>query len=448
MLRVLQKSNYSCLSRWVTVSFYSTKGIKDSPHLINPILDFEQRLSNTKDIEDCIKRRGLQFNIADFLAQWEIYKSIQSKKQQTHRQQIEVQRDLKESSKVSWAVRTTKEHKDLQRKHTLHLEAVKEDSFRLNDNVDDFEKKFAKLFLSLPNDLVDLTLQDDKYISSFGDIDAEEKAHHLVYADSIDYCDQLTYYLKGSAARFDQALPFFCLQHFRVHHFVHFSNPDFVKNCLIEATGNTLDDLYEVTHAMDVPAENSMHLVGQSSMLGFLGFLVKLRVYNTLLPLQWISSGNTYRPIVPNDNGLFNTSQSNVVQTFQAGTKEQMVQGFESTLELIHRFYRELDIHFRICRVPENQLHTSESSAVTIEMFSPHLQQYIEVGHLSYYTDYISKRLLFHYVKDKKNNVTDFPHLVSGTVCNVTRLIAIALETHNGVIPNALFEKITKNHLK
>lgn len=441
MLRTFLRANkvFFIPQRSVQALYVNSKTTKGNVRLITPILDFESRFSNPTEIKENLRRRELlsTFNIDDLLAQWKIYSSIMLKKQQIESQQKEITKLLKEAKKTQ----SSKNQKDTIRNYTLKLETLQKDLHDLVENFADADMKFVDNFLSFPNELSDLTPQEPVIMSSFGTKIEEKRKSHLEYEDSIEYFDETAFYLKGDAAKFDQTFARHCVDHLRNHQFVQFSNPDFANTVVVEGAGLSVDDVFEVSHHYDVHHTNLIHLVGNSSMLSFLGFLAKLRVYNTLLPIQWISTGKTYSRNCDDKFGLYNACQSNTVQTFQAGTKDEMMQMFDNTLRLMEQFFRKFNIHFRTVYVPARELHSSECLAARIEMFSPHFQKYIGVGDLKYYNDYISKRLLFSYVKDKKNNIIDFPHIISGTACNITRTLAIILETHNGKLPTNLFDE-------
>lgn len=438
--RLLRVNGVLCTPRRFYQALYvSNKKTKGNVRLLTPILDFEHRLTNPKDIEENIRRRGLteQFDLNDLFAQWEMYTLIKSKKEEIENLQKETSQRLKEVKKGD----TLKQREDERRKYTLELETLRDDLHNCTGALDDVEEKFVNKFLSLPNETSSLTPQEVQIVSSFGSIPTEEREHHLAYEDSIEYYNNTAFFLKGDAAKFDNKFGDYCVNFFRKHNFIDFSNPDFAKTISVEGAALPLERYYEVPHELDVHHTNWMHLVGNSSMLSFLGYVIKNQVYPTYLPLQWISSGRTYSRIDQETFSLFDVSQSNTVQIFQAGTEEQILHKFKETLALITQIFQKLDVHFRILYTPAKELNLAESLSAKIEMLSPHSKRYIEVGNLNYYSDYISKRLLFSYIKDRKTNEIGFPHIVSGTVCNLTRILAILLETNNGIVPSKLLNE-------
>lgn len=427
--------------RFFQALFVSNKNTKSNVRLLTPVLDFENRLTNPKEVEENLRRRGLteKFDINDLFAQWEMYTLIKSKKQEIENLQKETSQRLKEVKNEQ----TLKKREDARRKYTLELETLREDLHNCIGVLDDVEEKFVNKFLSLPNEMCSLTPQEVKIVSSLGLACNEDREHHLAYENSIEYYSNTAYFLKGDAAKFDNKFGNYCVNYFRKHNFVEFSNPDFAKTISVEGAGLSLEKFYEVPHELDVHHTNWMHLVGNSSMLSFLGYAIKLQVFPTYLPLQWISTGQTYSRTDQDTLSLYNVSQSSTVQIFQAGTEEQILHKFNETLTLITQLFQKLNIHFRVLYTPAKELNLAESLSAKIEMFSPNSRKYIEVGNLNYYSDFISKRLLFSYVKDRKTNQVGFPHIVSGTVCNLTRILAIVLETNNGIVPENLLKEFT-----
>lgn len=402
--------------------------------VLTPVLDIENRLTDRNELETNIKRRQLTtLNLDDLYAQWELNKAVKTKRAAIQNRQKQVAKLTFESMKQPEST----ERDNTVQKYKIEGETLREDLRNLRDNSYALEGKLIDNFLALPNKLSQQTPDELKVLSSYGEICHENRKHHIQYENLIDYYDETTYYLKGDAAKLDLLFTLNCVDFFRHNGFVQFSNPDFAKTILVEGAGKHPDDLYEVRHDNDVHCSNLVHLAGNGSLLSYLGFIAKLKISLTKLPVQWVSSGKIYIPTNANDLGLLDVTQSTAVQAFLAGTNEQIQEKFDETLQLIRKVFESIGIHFRVVCVPANQLHVAESHKVRIELYSPHQKQYIEVANLSNYTDYISKRLLFCY---DENKIHQFPHILGATICNVTKLLAIILETNNGTVPNKLLK--------
>lgn len=432
MKMLLRSQWFSIVPRRFVSALYIT-GDKTSSNVLvlTPVLDFEKRLSNKSKLEENVKRRNLQsvLNLNDLFAQWQLNKTVNAKKIAIEKRRQQLNKLIHELSKTEPS--TTKEQTI--QKYKLEAITLRDDAKLLRDQSYALDGQFIDNFLSIPNDIHPNTSDQVTEIASFKNNEKSTKQtkHHLEYEELIEYYDETVFYLKNEAAKFDLKFPLRCIDYFRQNGFIQFSNPDFAKTLLIEGGAIPLDDTYKLHHETHEKCTNLLHLVGSGSMLAYLGFIAKLIVFPTQFPFQWVSTGKIYAPKSTNELGLYDTSQSTAVQVFLAGTQEQMEEKFQSTLDLIRNLYETLNIHFRIVYVPASELKLAACLSARIEMYSPFLQKYVEVGNLSNYSDFISKRILFNYEENKK---TQFPHILSGTVCNVTKILAILLENNNGLI--------------
>ena len=82
-----------------------------------------------------------------------------------------------------------------------------------------------------------------------------------------------------------------------------------------------------------------------------------------------------------------------------------------------------------------SDLSISQSHKVSFEMFAPSIQQFVEVGDVSAFGQYLSKRLMLKY-----EDGTSLKNLfvVSGTAINVTKVIACMLEQTQGNLIDGL----------
>ena len=77
----------------------------------------------------------------------------------------------------------------------------------------------------------------------------------------------------------------------------------------------------------------------------------------------------------------------------------------------------------------------AQSYKLSIEMFAPSLQNFVEVGHLATYDDYLSKRLMLKFEEEnneKKEKTLNNLFVVSGSAINITKVIACIIEQTNG----------------
>lgn len=425
--------------RLIQALFVGHRNAKDNLRALWPIFNYKDRLENHTELEENIKRRRLtdQINVSDLLDKWQLYKNCEKKKDTVEKRRAQLTKIISKLSSV----------KSLSDDDQCRSEAFKQEARDLRKDYDsacnsfyDIQEQFNVEFLMLPNNLLTKTPDEPEIVYEFGSKPSDKpNQHHLNYDDLIKFVNETCYYLQHEAATFDLNFPLVCVDFFRQHGFEQFSNADFAKTIIVEGGGVQLTNLYEVIHDFHENYSNLVHLVGNGSWLSFLSFIAKTKIHKTILPLEHVSTGKIYRQPINKDLGLFDASQSTAVQIFSAGTEQQVHQRFEIALALITQIYETLNIHFRIVNVPAHQLQSAECFAVHIEMYSPSLKKYVEVGNLSHFSDYISYRLRFQCEKDETKSQYK-PHIFGGTVCNVTKLLPIILESYNGKIPDTILK--------
>lgn len=439
--------------RFVSALYVPGDKASENVAVLVPVLDFDRRLADKTKLVENLTRRKTSIDVDDLYAQWELFKTVQANRKavEARREQLRsLLRDLAKEIKAPDKTGTMQEYRlevsalrektELIEKYKVEATTLKEDSKNLLQHSHLLENTFINTFLDIPNDTHADTPDTEKLFASSNEVaKIDGGPFHLEYENQIEYYDEKAYFLKNEAAQFDLHFPMHCVDFFRERKYVQFSNPDFAKTVLIEGGALPLDEFYEVTHSSHETCSNKLQLVGGGSMLSYLGFIAKLKVQPGRFPLRWISNGKQYTAKSDESAaGLFDVSQSTCVQTFLSGTQEQMDESFGNTIKDVQQLYESLGVHYRMMYVAANHLKSAECLSVRFEMYSPHLQRYIEVGRISNFTDYISKRILFHYdVKGKSH----FPHIVAGTVCNVTRVLAVLLESNRGDIKETFKKK-------
>lgn len=430
--------------RFVRALFIRRDNAKDNPPALWPVFDYKNRLNNRVELEENIKRRKLtdKINVNDLYAKWELFKRLEADKKLGEKRRPQIYKIITELNNIQ---KTSGKKIDDEQQQIF--DANLQEARRINDTIKQFQDVYEGFnidFLALPNKLLPNTPDAEQIDYEFGTrADVQNARNHLCHEHLIRYFNESCYFLENQAANFDLTFPMECIKYFQRHKFQPFCNGDFVKTIVAEGAAEALDQLYEVPHEFHENYTNLVHLVGAGSWLSFIGYIAKFKVDKGLLPLRFVSSGRVYRP-PSNDNrfDLFDVAQSTAVHIFLADIEQQINERFDSTLKLIIDIYRSIGIHFRVVRVPSYQLKAAECYAVRIEMYSASRKQYIEVGNLSHYSNYISNRLRFMCEKDSYK-----PHILCGTICNVTKLLAISLETYDGNIPNCnrIFKMSTKN---
>lgn len=425
--------------RFIQALFVGHRNAKGNLRALWPIFNYKKRLENRTELEENIQRRQLtnQINVSDLLDKWQLYKNCESNKEKIEKRRAQLTKLIGKLTNAN----------SLSDEDQCRFQALKQEARDLRKDYDsacnsfyDIQERFNIDFLMLPNKLLPRTPDEQEILFEFGSKPPDNpNQHHLNYDHLIKFFSETSYFLQHEAAMFDLNFPLACVDFLRQNGFEQFSNADFAKTIVVEGGGVSLTDLYEVVHDFHENYSNLVHLVGNGSWLSFIGYMAKTKVNKTLLPLEHVCSGKIYRRPIQKELGLFDASQSTAVQIFSAATEQQVNQRFEVTLGLITQIYTTLNMHFRIVNVPAHQLQSAECAAAHIEMYSPSLKEYVEIGNLSHFSDYISYRLRFQCEKDETNSQYK-PHIFGGTVCNVTKLLAIILESNNGIIPDTILK--------
>lgn len=352
-------------------------------------------------------------DLDDFRVEYMMFQSVTERKVAMENRRAELSKLIKESEDEALIT---------QAKHLRDdLKQLKENSYHLED-------QFVTNYLSLPNFIHPETPErGKKVIHSFKDDVERAEPTSSTIDDLIEFYDPTCYYMKGEAANFDLFMPMHALSHLQRDGFVSFCNPDFTRSVIAEGAGVNVKDLFLLKEDDIDNKLNLLHLTGNASFLNFLSFVTKLSVFPTTLPMKLVGTGKQYDASNHYEHqDLYKVVQStccqNFIATIDGSTFSDIIsKQTESFIKLFEAFGQ----HFRIVYYPPDELKRAESFRMGVEMFSPLQQTYIEVGNFSYYGDFISKRLLFNYKVGKEFH---FPHIYSGTVVNVMKLLLVLIE--------------------
>ncbi|XP_059079352.1 serine--tRNA synthetase-like protein Slimp [Tigriopus californicus] len=304
------------------------------------------------------------------------------------------------------------------------------------------EEKVALATLALPNDLEEDWCKDhDIDIHVQGSpprFDFAARCHLELAGDLLEMSNHSpqAFYLLGSLSRLELDLSNRDQDYLRQCDLIPFANPDFAKSVVIEGCGVDFFDpkaefaLEPAQDFQDRQSTQGMHLVGGASIYPFVSFLCKNVVQATsALPATFYTSGRRYRPLATFENrGLFNTQQTTAVELFNFSEshdtmKSQLVFLRDKFIEL----YDSLDIHYKVVALSAPKLHTNESCKLSFQMYSPKLDEYIEVGSIRGHGQYLSERFMLKAVKDNSQDLQNL-YCLSGTVLNITKVLGCLVE--------------------
>lgn len=434
LLRTIQKP-FQIIHRNVSALYLTGDKAKETFSVLVPYFDFNSKLGNRNTLQENIDQRKLNYNLSSLYEKWELYRDIEIKKSTLEIKRIEIAnelRNIKDNNTI------------LMEKLKTDGRIVRDDLKNLKENSYSLEDNFIHQYLKLPNELDANTPYNgvEKIVLEHLEKIETNAVFHLENEQIIEWYNETCFYFRNYAARFNLKLPILCVEYF-IHYdkFLNFSNPDFIRSIISEAAGLDGDELISI--AEDLPENsdklNYLQIVGGGSTLSFLGFIAKLSIFPSALPIKWITDGNQYLPCKDKSLGLYSACQSTTVNAFIATENaSQSNEEFEKTLENLIKLYKQFDLHFKVSYLSADKLSIAESARASLQMWSPHFKKYIEVGNLSKYNDFISKRLLFN-VRDGRD--IKFPHIISGTLVNVPKLVAVILESNdnNFVYPKFLY---------
>lgn len=252
---------------------------------------------------------------------------------------------------------------------------------------------------------------------------------------------QRSYYLMSDAALKEQELIRKMSSDLRVAGFTHMVCPEIFRTVPIEGAGISPLNPKEVYH-LEVQETNKgkAHIlpykeyIRGTSVVPFLAYFTKHLVASDDLPRKFYTIGRSYdveqeRNPLP---GLYGAPQ-NICAEVAAMTKnslqnEVMYDELQATL---WSCLMAVDIPTRMVLVPAHSLHCSERKRTEIQFWSPSLQQYVQVGTLSCYGDFFSRRLMFRQSQDiNKHHVSKSTpiYTIHGRWANITRLVVLHLE--------------------
>lgn len=381
-------------------------------HILNPFIDFDERIKHSH-LQDSIEKRNLKINLEHLIELWEEFKNIKEDRIRLESSKIDIQKKIR-----SLPVSEKNQIDGLK----LAGKIVRQDLKNISHTLSDLEKNLLPRVIKLPNDVL-----DNIYPKKI-EVYAKPKlclTNHIELGKQLglfDYISPTTYFLKEEAANFELSVSFDVSKIFVDNGFIPFSNPDFSRNVIVEGICDCSESLLKLDK--DTKSDD-IFLNGSASFHPFCSYHTK--TISSKIPIKYVTNGRQYR-VNDLENGLYTVWQSTAVQIFIATSKSEVLEEFNKTVKLVAKIYLDAGLHFRILRLPPSELQLHEALRLSFQVHSPFKNTYYEVGNLSFYGDYISKRLRMYY-KDEDNSIS-FLHVISGTILKVPPLLASILE-HN-----------------
>lgn len=418
------------------------KAIQTCP-VVTPYIDIEEQMKNIDTLRTNVKNRGCDVDVDGLFKVWKFFSIIDGTKK-TLEERRRVLSDTIAELKLN-----EKDNPIEFEKFRMHIKMIREDMNHIKHALFPIEESLKVGILSLPNIIHPKTPAIDKSeIETFNTRSNETSGEsHIkigVKTDILQYSGPYNYYLKNDAAVFELSAKFYFSDCLRKLGYVQFSNPDFTKSAIVEGCGLNHEDpacVFILHHNEDTKGnEMRLHLTGGGSLLAFAAYHTRHIVLPSLFPLRYFSLGRQYKP-VPEDSklGLFQVSQSAVAELFSAvrDSDAELNAEIDKMVAEMTEIYKNIGYHFKTSFRSLKEISPWESLRISFEMYSPNLNEYVEVGHISVSDNYISKRLKFCY---KKDGITYYPKIISGTILNVPKLLGCVIENEQQntlQVPNA-----------
>lgn len=405
---------------------------------LSPYLDCDERFANMDKLQKELVLRRMNVDVVQLKNAWDFYRKMIVDRCALENNNSELAGRRRNLEKTD---RTAEQEQEMD-KLNMQLDIIRQDLKTIKEAIWDLDEDVIERILKLPNELDSRTPANEsvvlKNIGSAPESFKENRRNHIdigTSLDLLDYKNPMCYYLCNDAALFELAVLAHVGRVFGENDMVKMAGTDFSRSLVVEASGLNHEDpmatfMIENHNEIERGSPNRMHLVGGASLVSFLILHTKQLINPNHFPLKYFATGRQYMPL-PRDThpcGLFTACQASVAHAFvmvkDAKSKEYEAQ-FNELLENVCKLYDDLCDHYRVVMRSAPELQPCESLRVSFEMWSPFANQYIEIGHVSAYDNYLSKRLLIAY---QTPSGRDFPAVISGTVLSVPRLLACLLE--------------------
>lgn len=399
--------------------------------VVSPYLDFSKQFEDIGALERSISQRDMHVDITEIVKKWSEWRELEE-----HKTDLEERRAT--ITKALNVLKSNPKNKDRINELKEHGKTVRNEVKALTHKLWDLQEVAVIAALSLPNNLHDSTGSDDKVLFSLSrkphfhfqprsHVDLGVRSRELEFVDN----SPTAYYLKNKLA----LLELVCNDHFlsplRDQGFLMMSNSDFVKAAIVEGCGVHHGDRAqhnELSAGMGHETSSHLHLVGGGSLHAFAAYFTKQIIDKSdHLPVKVATVGRHYNPASKKHPGLLGCRQSSVVDGFvlyeDVGLQERKL--LEEVMITMIQSYLSVGLHFQVVQYSAKKLQTHESAAIGFLMFSPHTEQYHEVGRISLCGDYISRRLWSLCKKDKAASFLSMLHIQA---CHTARVLALLVE--------------------
>ena len=204
--------------------------------------------------------------------------------------------------------------------------------------------------------------------------------------------------------------------------------PTLVRTDTLTATGQLpkfADDAYciERDDLWAIPtAEVPLTSLGRDEIYDEADLPVRLMAHTTCLRREAGSAGRDTR-------GLLRVHEFDKVEILAFATPEQAAEVHADLLARAEGVLRELGLGYRVVDICTGDLGQSHARAYDLEVYSPGVDQWLEVSSVSWFSDYQARRANIRY-RPAGGKGTAFAHTLNGSALAVPRVWAALVETY------------------
>ena len=204
--------------------------------------------------------------------------------------------------------------------------------------------------------------------------------------------------------------------------------PTLVRTDTLTATGQLpkfADDAYYVERddLWAIPtAEVPLTSLGRDEIYDEADLPVRLMAHTTCLRREAGSAGRDTR-------GLLRVHEFDKVEILAFTTPEQAAEVHADLLRRAEGVLRELGLGYRVVDICTGDLGQSHARAYDLEVYSPGVDQWLEVSSVSWFSDYQARRANIRY-RPAAGKGTAFVHTLNGSALAVPRVWAALVETN------------------
>lgn len=383
--------------------------------------------------------RGINVSAQEVKSTWDFYQNIDTNRRKVEDKRAAVAQRVKQLSKLPQP--SAEEEQELNGL-AVQGRVLKQELRTLKEILWELQETVIPRVLQLPNDLHKNTPETSEIVLKVVGTkpvqqSSEAPQDHVTIGKSLgllDYLNQMHFYLCDEAALFEVAVQSYASQLLATEGLLRVAGTDFARSLLVEAAGMDHEDPFSTfmlknNEKLDEKSVNRLHLIGGASLISFLAMHTKQLVNPKHFPLRYYATGRSYTPSVikPMDLGLFGVCQTSAIHCMSIIRENdgECDNEFERLIDAGTKLYDGFGRHYRVVMRSAGQLEPAECCRVSFELWSTYYGDYVEVGHVSMYGDYLSKRLLIAYQTPRGRG---YPAIISGTVLNVNRVLGCLLE--------------------